>query len=73
MSTVSLPGEAFDYCPYAKSYRALLERLSVAAQAEDHDEVWRINYECTRLIEAMVAAVKEARAEQQEHAECERR
>jgi hypothetical protein len=66
MSTSKLTGEKFDYRPYAKSYRALLERLSVATEAKDHDEIWRINYECTRLIEAMVADVREARVERQE-------
>jgi hypothetical protein len=76
MSTISRMTGEFDITPYATSYRALLERLSLAVQAMSPERrqlyeangsllasmaVRRISDECNALINCMVVEMREAR------------
>lgn len=50
---------SLDLTAYKQAYRALLERLSLAAQAEDWAEIRRINDETNTLINCMVAEIQQ--------------
>ena len=45
------------------AYRQLLEHMTLAVAAEDHDEVARINVQCNAIINCVVAEIREARGE----------